>query len=48
MKNIEILTRIDVQMGIVDESACSKHQRKELGILVCILGWVKSVGGGET
>lgn len=47
MKNIETLTRIDVRMGIVDDSSCSKHQRKELGISVYILGWVESVGGGE-
>lgn len=34
MKNIEGLTGIDVQMGIVKERMCSKHQDKELEILV--------------
>jgi hypothetical protein len=49
MKNIEALTRVDVQMGTVDEdeSACSKHQRKELGALVCILGRARKCGRGR-
>lgn len=47
MKNIETLTRVDVLMRIADESICSKHQRKELGILVYILGRVKKCGRGR-